>query len=726
MTHPVFPLQRMLVGWLAISLSLGAVPGAQGQNRHERLSVARFRDSLSQVSDPVRLEGLAHQLGAVAASQDDALYALRHGFTSLRLAALGQGRDSRDAARAFDRVRKLEPNWPYAWYGRGLAKLALAQWQLDTPENLGFRVGVGALEDAFESFARATELEPTFEPALLELARVAFRLRSQKFLAQARGAFRRARLSRLGTEAEVCLWWGRIERQGGNPDSSVAAFRAYRERGGSPGLGSLEIARTLLAYGLEGGVQSYFAGAALDGNIGVREYRADLALIADSLELATFDRVHGLERVSLLKDFWTRRDHLELRAEGERLREHYARLHFARTHFYLENTRRHYWHAEPYRSGSTEFDDRAIIHIRHGQPTQRITPFVYALTGNESWRFTRPDGDLVFHFTVQEDLRDYRLASSIFDLKSTGSTPTDQLIMSRQAISPLYSKLGTWGRFGRAKLVAREREIGETSIVRGTTSDSYELRFDGSLGIEKQVLAVGQAGRQTLVHIAFALQGVHPSSETGVGSRYPVRVRFAAFADDGRRVAWLDSSYVATGTVSDGNRLLGRVTVPVSPGTWRYRLAIQNGEDRGTLLPWDSITVGRFDGGVLQVSDLMLGALAVPLSWYPTPRDTAFIAPAGEFPRDSRVELYYEVYGVEPGQTYQTALEFTQTRSVLRFEFEEQARSRVAKVRRTLDLQGLERGGVRLEPGEYRLVLEVVDARRRRHRTWTPLRIIDR
>ncbi|NNG17755.1 MAG: hypothetical protein HKM89_14875 [Gemmatimonadales bacterium] len=704
---------------MAISLFLGAVPGAHGQDRPERLSIARFRDSLSVVSDPVRLNGLARQIVAVATAQDDALFALRHGFTCLRLAAIGQARRSRDAESSFDRARHLEPEWPLAWYGHGLAKLAIARWQLDTPKNLGFRVGVGAMEDAFHSFAKAAELDPTFEPTLPELARAAFRLRNPKFVVQAREAFRRARLSGLGTEADAFLWWGRLERRGGNPDSSVAAFQVYLAHGGTPGLGLLEIARTQLAHGLEGGARSYLAGAVFDEGLGVREYRADLELIAESTELAAFDRVRGPDRVAMLREFWTRRDHMELRAEGERLQEHYVRLHVARTSFYLENTRRHYWHAEPYRSGSDEFDDRAIIHIRHGRPSQRVTPFVYALTGNESWRYARPDGDLVFHFTVQEDLRDYRLASSIFDLKSTGGTPQDQLIMSRQAISPLYSKLGTWGRFGRAKLAAREREIGETSIVLGTTTDSHELRFDAPLGIQAQLLAVGQSGGEALVHIAFALEGAHSSGESADGAGYPVRVRFAAFADDGRRVASLDSSYLVKRTARDGNRVLGRVAVPVPRGTWRVRLALQNGDDRGTLLPWDSLTVGRFDGAELQVSDLMLGALAVPLSWNPTPRDTAYIAPVGEFPRDSRVELYYEVYGVEPGQIYQTALEFTQVRPVLRFEFEERARSRVTRVRRTLDLHGL-------EPGEYRLELEVGDGRGRRHRTSAPLRIIER
>jgi tetratricopeptide (TPR) repeat protein len=696
------------------------VPGAHGQDRLERLSIARFRDSLSVVSDPARLDDLARQIAAVATSQDDALFALRHGFTCLRLTAVGQVRCSRDAERSFDRARTLEPEWPLAWYGRGLAKLAVAQRQLDTPENLGFRVGVGAMEDAFESFAKAAQLDPAFEPTLLELARVAFRLRSPKFVTQAREAFRRARVSGLGTEADLFLWWGRLERRGGNPDSSVAAFQAYLAHGGSAGLGLLEIARTRLALGLEGGAQSYFAGAAFDDGAGVRAYRSDLELIADSAELAAFDRVRGRDRVAMLREFWTWRDHLELRPEGERLQEHFGRLHFARMNFYLENTRRHYWHAEPYQSGSAEFDDRAIIHIRHGRPTQRVRPFVYALTGNESWRYARPDGDLVFHFTVQEDLRDYRLASSIFDLKSTGGTPKDQLLLSRQAISPMYSKLGTWGRFGRAKLAAREREIGEISIVLGTTTDSHQLRFEDSLGVQHQMLVVGQVGRQALVHLAFALEGVDSVGAAAGDSNAPIRVRFAAFDSDGRRVAWLDTNYVATAMTSGGNRVLGRVAVPVPRGTWRVRLAFQTGDVRGTLLPWDSLTVGRFDGAELQVSDLMLGALAVPVSWEPTPHDTAYINPVGQFPRDSLVELYYEVYGLDSGQTYRTGLEFTQARRpVLRFEFEEQAMSPVTRVRRTLDLTGL-------EPGEYRLELEVEDSQGGSHRTWAPLRIVDR
>ncbi len=710
--------RRLAVGGLLSLLVFGLSRPAAGQPPAARLDLERFRDSVEALADIQGLERLAVQLRAVAERQGDADLALRQGLVWLRLAALGQGHRARDAAGAFELAARLEPSWPLAWYGHGLAQLALARWQLATPQNLGFRVGAGAMEAALESFEHGSALDPTFEPALVEAARVAIGLRRPDLLARARDAFRRARRSGLRLGAEMLLWWGRLERRCESPDSALVAFAAYEAVGGAPGLARLEDARTRLAYGLAGGPAAYYAGAAFDDSVSTREYRADLALIADSAELQAFDHAHGADRVIVLRRFWTTRDHRELRPDGERLRAHYARLHFARTHFYLENTRRHYWQGEPYRSGSEEFDDRAIIYIRHGAPSVRVTPFVYALTANESWRYARPDGDMLFHFTVREDLRDYRLASSIFDLKSTGATPEDQLIMSRQALSPLYSKLGAWGPLGRAKLRVRERELGEASIVEGTSTDSYPLEFDDSLAVRPRLFVVGRSGDKSLVHITVAMDSVASPSDIE-GPSPLARVRFAAFDTRERRVAWLDSSIAVLPDGELRSRSVGRALVAVPAGTWRYRLAIQRGERQGSVRPWDSLTVGRFDGRELRVSDLLLGTRRAALTWRPTASDTAYIDPGGVFPRGARVELYYEVYGLESGQPYRTVLEIRRHRPHLHLEFDERAAGPVTRVRRTLDLHGL-------EPGRYRIWLEAVDRQGRRHRVAAPLRILER
>jgi hypothetical protein len=38
--------------------------------------------------------------------------------------------------------------------------------------------------------------------------------------------------------------------------------------------------------------------------------------------MAEFDRTSGTRRADYLKQFWSERDKIELRADGERLREH--------------------------------------------------------------------------------------------------------------------------------------------------------------------------------------------------------------------------------------------------------------------------------------------------------------------------------------------------------------------------------------------------------------------
>ena len=80
-----------------------------------------------------------------------------------------------------------------------------------------------------------------------------------------------------------------------------------------------------------------------------------------------------------------------MRAHGERLREHYRRLLYARRHFALTVSRRFYGPADAYRSGGMEIDDRGVIYVRHGEPSDRLRPFVFGLMPNESWRL-QPGG----------------------------------------------------------------------------------------------------------------------------------------------------------------------------------------------------------------------------------------------------------------------------------------------------------------------------------------------
>ena len=113
----------------------------------------------------------------------------------------------------------------------------------------------------------------------------------------------------------------------------------------------------------------YYAGASLDDSVAVSGYRDDLVPIASAAELAALDAASGPARAQVLREFWTQRDRQDLRENGERVRQHYQRLQVARLNYRLAITKRRYDTDERYRSGSLEFDDRGIIYVRHGAPT---------------------------------------------------------------------------------------------------------------------------------------------------------------------------------------------------------------------------------------------------------------------------------------------------------------------------------------------------------------------
>ena len=282
---------------------------------------------------------------------------------------------------------------------------------------------------------------------------------------------------------------GRVEREVGDVDSAVAALQHYLRLGQDRALGLLELGRTELIAGRPGGQAHYYEGATLDDSTAVAEYRRDLAVIAPDSSLEKFDALHGGARATYLREFWNQRDDSDLRPQGSRLAEHYRRIAYARRNFYLTSLSRHYDIVERYRSGSRDYDDRGIIYIRQGAPTDRASFHSPSIEANESWRYARADGDLVFHFVAREDVQDYKLVESVFDLlgfsgavnagnsDSTALNASVQdLLLSREQISPMYGRLQRVGRASEVRYQNDERRLGRESIRRGTTTDSLRAR----------------------------------------------------------------------------------------------------------------------------------------------------------------------------------------------------------------------------------------------------------
>jgi GWxTD domain-containing protein len=743
--HPVGPPSLVIL----VLASLLAPP-LRAQEPADRAELERFRDSIAATRDSTGLLALEKRLiDRAKAERNDAMTHLRLGFLSLRLGELGGQSHYEDAASEFQWAIDLQPTWPYGWYGMGFAEYGVGDSQISFVTGIKTMLGKDALTRSAMAFAKSAEVDPGFDRGLVDLANTALRQRVNIKLGVALDAVRRAASTEAATHPDVLLARGRVEREVGDGDSALVAFQGYLDKGPNRSLAQLELARTLFLLGRFDGMAPYFEGAASDDSVTVAGYRADLATIASDSVLREFDRLAGRQRADYLKRFWSERDRIELRADGERLREHYRRLFYARKNFQLTSLNRHYDIVERYRSGSRDFDDRGIIYIRHGEPSSRASYAAPGLEPNESWRYGRPDGDMIFHFMAREDVQDFKLVESLFDVLgfsnalalrgglsgAEGDPMAQQLVLSREQLAPIYGRLQAAGRISTGRYQTEERQVGQESIALGTTSDSYELRFPGELKVSSEVLAVGRDSTGTQVQIAYAFAGstLEPVMVTR-GYLYSVRVRFVTTDRLHRVVASLDSTrhFVAPAPVPDGEHLVGLVSVPVPPGKFNYRLAIQQGEAAGILLPTDTVRVGRPTATALALSDLVLGSRNTNLFWRRTAEDTVVFNPLRTFKRKEDMELYYEVEGLSAGTEYRVRIAvrkqgggggllrkiFGGGSAQISLKFKETASFPVTSTSRTLKLD-------KLKPGNYTLDVTVEDDQGRSDRRVRPFQVVE-
>ena len=381
------------------ALAPSGVRPAAAQAPGGRAALEALRDSLDAVSDLATLRTISRDW---APASDRTMERLRRGFLALAAGRLsGRRGDLDDALMHFDWATSQRPGWPYPWFGRGLAKLALSEGGFIPKEMAGQALGVNFYQGSIADVARSFHADSTFGAGVRYLVRI---LPAQGDRTQPAAYVRALAVAARdsGADPRVHLVLGRAYRTNGLYDRSLEELDAYLRSGGDSGLALLERARSLAGAGrLAAAAESWLAGAAHDSDSTRHIYRRDLAWVATGAELSAWDALPDSARRAWLERFWGLREAEALREPGERLREHLRRWAYAHRHFRViaperktdfkrvmvidigpctrsdaksldDLTFEDPARLDDLRRKERMLDHRGVVYIRHGEPARRL------------------------------------------------------------------------------------------------------------------------------------------------------------------------------------------------------------------------------------------------------------------------------------------------------------------------------------------------------------------
>ncbi|MFI5281071.1 MAG: GWxTD domain-containing protein [Gemmatimonadales bacterium] len=730
--------------------ALAPARAALAQQPAERAALDSIRAAYEAQSDTVVLIRREHEKIAVArADRDNVMLHMELGYLAYRLGEIAKSHSRyNDAASEFQWASDLRPQWPYAWYWLGRSELASGESQVIILENIRQLLGIDYLGNAAHHFARAIQADPGFSAGIVDLVTTAMRQRVATHLTAVQAVLREVAAGPAGRVPEVQFVRGLIERRLEQPDSALGAFRAYLALGGDSGIGGVEVARTeALAGRADSSRTWYFRGVtrALSDSAR-REVRRDLRWIATAAELAAFDAAAPDSVAAFLHAFWERRDAADGRRAGERLAEQFRRYHYAMTRYGLASRHRNLDPAFAFGdSTQTDFDDRGVVYLRHGEPSQRAQFAAPGFDANESWLYHRnpPEGDLIVHFAAVNDVSDFRLMESLRAVcgsrsryveplvnanlnnrrlgQPTNMTPLEdtRCLETRADLSDMYARLARVPSTS-ADMWAAERTASLEMVRAAVTTDSYVHHYDASLRPVVSWFVMADTEMRPELHLVFAVSAtrLHPVAAAEGAVIFPLTLRlFVTDSATGLQVAALDTvrSFHSAQRLGPGAFLTDQLVLRVPAGRHRWAFVIEEQHaSAGDAVTRQMINVPALAGG-FAVSDIVLGREGSGLTWRHRGGDVP-LNPLMRFPRDGDATLYYELYGLAQGASVATRVRVIQAggRSLLRRLFggggggADLAYSTVtdaagrSTVRQLIALKGL-------SPGRYTLQVELTD-----------------
>jgi len=669
-----------------LALLVALAPGlAAAQRPPDRIAIFHLRDSLGAAADTTTLRALeSRTIDSARKNRADPLLHMRLGFVGLRLAEITNGSGHyRDAEGEFEWATQLQPRWPLGWYGLGNAELAEADAYPAAMRGLFAALGRDVFQAPAHDLAQSAIVDSSFIYGVFELGNNALHLGISSHLTGALSALREVAKSPVGRDSAVLMLRGRVEREVGDVDSSIAAFQSLLDRNRFNATALLEVARSKLAAGRISGVDEWYLGLSLANGETAAMYHRDLSLVMSDSALQLFDAAFGETRVAVARRFWDTRDPDAFNGSAERLREHYRRLDFAHRNYPLVPTGHRYDTLRVFGPTGSLFDDRGRIYVRHGEPDDRTSFSMAGIPPNESWVYHRPGGDLLFNFAQPDSAQGYRMYESLLDIVGLGTAAqhtgqgdvrgslaagnalatfgagwtaqaAQEMLYSRQKLSPIYARMLAAGPSSAREMQLAERAAGRKSITIGLQTDSWKFGYELPLTADVDVVAVGSDAAGTEMQVVFAIPGSSlyalPSTGTVV---YPIRMRIAVRNAAGAVVTSLDTlrTFAAGAPIPETGNLLGRLPIHVAPGNYTVRVALET-ESRGLVTKPQQVHVAALATPAIELSDIALGARTIPLPWRTGPADTAWINPLHRFRGSEPMQTFFEVGGLATGVAY--------------------------------------------------------------------------
>ncbi len=639
---------------IALAFVALLVPSGAGA---QQFDPARFQDSLAAIRDVAVLR----ELTATDPAQHDADELVAHGLAALRLfVQTGDEADVERAERSFERAVDLAPRNAWAHYGYGAALARVGEPRIPPPPipaPTGFladdvlfgALGLDSRSRARDALLRSLRLDPLHTRAAETLLHLGLERRDDEAI-RAAGTALSVAAERGAADAGALIALSTAALASGDPNRALTAAEQALAKGADPA-GAAARARALALLRTTGrqneGARAYFDGIATADSATLLLYRDDVRHIAESRELAHFSVATIAERRAWLRDFWTMRAALSGLAPEARIIEHYRRLGVVQQRY-----PRRRWAGVPPKSAliwerdpGMPYDDRGLIYLRHGEPIEAIRSSRAGRSPAETWVYRAPEGGWqLFNFVLGQD-ENYAEYLLLYDV------PCDQeWLIERARYSEAIGDLVASCSGARRRWAGLEiRRYVRDALV----TDTDRPAFEHALPFTQQLYNFRAPDNRTEVIAAIGVEDttlVHADVSFVVADTI-----FDRFGTADARVA------LAPGTEHDDGRREGAIAITTDPVPYGiYRVFVRHPTDstRGSWFGGE-VRVRDLGGPALQMSDLMLGSPDVPRTYT---RGTTRIALSTHdvFP-GGRLNVYYELYNVEPDARYATQIVVRET-----------------------------------------------------------------